>query len=320
MTALDEVLPAGVELRSLSESVSDDLANGAALADLLRDLAVDEVPLHRENLPRIRPILVALAARASGASSVDDEMQHAAELLHLALQLHDLALGRPGGRRRRAVRRVVQGIGWVGGSVLTLRALELVRATRPEALADVVDTLREFTEGQALARELAAGRVPRRADWAEHADARTGALFAWCCRAGGVVARAPSGDRLALARYGRHLGRLWHAAEDLAAQRHEAGAGRWLAQRVAIGRPVLPLVVALERDPTLEAGWPQVARGERAAADRLAAAAIGPEVVSDVRDVLLAESFAARRALHVLPASPYRTALEQLTLGVVRAG
>jgi len=38
----------------------------------------------------VRPVLVALAARAAGATEVDGETQYVAELLHLALMVHDL--------------------------------------------------------------------------------------------------------------------------------------------------------------------------------------------------------------------------------------
>lgn len=314
---LADHVPAGVTLADVGEAVGPDLVDDADLRDLLRDLHVDEVLRDRGNIPRVRPILVALAARASGAQAVDDEIQHAAELLHLALQFHDVALGREGGRRRRVVRRFVRSFGWLGGNHFTVRALELVRATRPDALADVVDTMREFAEGHALSQDLIGGRAPRREDWSEHADTHTGALFAFCCRAGGSVATASTEARTSLARYGRHLGRLWHVAEDLSALLHTDPAEH-LRRRASAGRPLLPVVLAIESDPSVAPAWRSVVRDPSAPLGDLVRRATQPAVQSACRDVMLVESFSARRALHELPASRYRTAMEKLAISLVR--
>ena len=318
MSGLPDYVPSGVELADVSESVGPDLADDADLRDLLRDLHVDDVLRDRGNIPRIRPILVALAARASGAEAVDDEMQHAAELLHLALQVHDVALGREGGRRRRVVRKFVKSLGWLGGNHFTLRALELVRSTRPDALADVVDTMREFAEGHALSQELIRGRAPTWDDWSDHADTHTGALFAYCCRAGGSVAVASTEARTSLARYGRHLGRLWHISEDVSALVH-TDAAEHLRTRATAGRPVLPVVLAIDQDPDVAVRWRLVVREpSHRAIYELASAVTHPSVLAKCRDVMLAESLTARRALHELPASRYRLAMEKLAVNLIR--
>ena len=109
----------------------DDLAGGdGAPPDF------DPQRLIRPGFTRIRPYLVYSSARAvmmEGAASQllenDSDTEHvalAAELLHLAVLLHDAALGRQGGRRRRAARRLIGGaIDVLGANHLTLRALEL---------------------------------------------------------------------------------------------------------------------------------------------------------------------------------------------------
>ena len=84
----------------------DDLAGGeGAPPDF------DPQRLIRPGFSRIRPFLVYSSARAvmmDGGSpqSMNDDMETehvamAAELLHLAVLVHDAALGRHGGRRRR---------------------------------------------------------------------------------------------------------------------------------------------------------------------------------------------------------------------------
>jgi octaprenyl-diphosphate synthase len=296
--------------------VADDLADVGSLADLLG--RAGSMPPDR--IPRLRPILVALAARAAGAGEVDPEAQHAAELLHLALGVHDVALGQRGGRRRKVARKLVRfSVGWIGGSPLTLRALELARHTSsPEILGDLVDTLRELADGDAVAARVRAGDVPTREDWREHADSHTGAVLAFSCRTGANLARADVATVSALGRYGRHVGRLCSVLEDNAALSGPQAAAR-LAESALVGRPSLAVIAASEADPGVSAEWralatsPDVARAD-ALAQRVRAAG-GPQ---RVREVIAAEGWAARRVLAPVAPTRYRAGLDRLVVSLVR--
>lgn len=311
-----ELVPHGVELSGLRALVEDDLVDDDALAAVVGEGAGF---VGRSDIPRIRPILVALAARATGARSVNEETQHAAELLHLALRVHDLALGREGGRRRRVARKIARSVGWLTGNQLTLRALELSRHSAPGVLEELLDALRAFAEAQALSRELV-GVVPTEDDWLDHADAHTGALFAFCCRAGGHLGGAGSRELLALGRYGRHFGRLWHVAEDVSVLDHGEPALHLLARATA-GRPVLPVVFTCEADPGAAEVWRRLATAEGNPDDaRMLAERLRMFGVPRSREVMIQESWRARRAIRVLPDSSYRAAMERLAAEVARAG
>jgi geranylgeranyl pyrophosphate synthase len=313
-------LPDGVDLSAVREVLGDDVGIDEDLRDLLggEGDAVRDLLDARGHVPRIRPILVLLAARSAGGGRVDRHVLQAAEILHLALTVHDLALGQPGGRRRRVVRTLVKrSVAFFAGQQLTLRALEIARhAPRPELLSDVVDVLRSFSEGQALARELQTGRAPERQDWLEHADHTTGALFAFCCRAGA----ATGGDAAAvatLARVGRHLGRAWHVAEDVSALRLGDAASH-LAERAATGRPVLPIALAIGKSAELGAEWAALCRDPhpvRAQGLVEAARTVGVDLS---RATLARESWAARRLLAELPEGSARRALDGLAVGLAR--
>ena len=295
--------------------MADDLVNDHDLAAVVGP----RFHIGRADIPRIRPILVALAARATGASRVDEEAQHVAELLHLALRLHDVALGREGGRRRRVARRLVQrSVGWLAGNHLTLRALELSRHSEPGVADELLDALRAFSDAQALCRELV-GRVPEEDDWLEHADAHTGALFSFCCRTGGHLGRAELRQIAALGRYGRHVGRLWHVAEDVSMLDHGDPALHLVARALG-GRPVLPVICASERDPRVGLAWKRLAFDPdpdraRALAERVRELGIAPS-----REVMVRESWGARKAIRMLPESVYRAAMETLASEVAKAG
>ncbi|MBX2803618.1 MAG: polyprenyl synthetase family protein [Myxococcales bacterium] len=314
---LDRLLdwvPSGVELNHLRALVADDLVGDEALAEVVGP----RFEVGRTQIPRVRPILVALAARASGADSVDQEAQHAAELLHLALRVHDLALGREGGRRRRVARRLVRrSMGWLTGNYLTLRALELSRHSEPGVLEELMDALRSFSDAQVLSRELV-GELPEEEDWLEHADAHTGALFAFCCRAGGLIGGASTRQVAALGRFGRHLGRMWHVAEDVSVLDHGEPALHLLA-RAAAGRPVLPVICAAERDGAVAEDWRRLTTEAdpdcaRSLAHRVRQVGVGPS-----REVMIRESWRARKALAALSQSRYRTAMDRFAGELARA-
>jgi len=318
---LSGAVPWGVEIGDVSALVGGDLPADEDLADLVGGRHPEARDLFdaREHIPRIRPILVALAARSAGAEAVDRDVQHVAELLHLALAVHDLALGREGGRRRRVARRLIKrSVGWLGGNHLTLRALELARyGQSPEILGELLDTLREFSDGQALCRELQEGLVPTEQDWLEHADSYTGALFSFCCRAGGWMAGSDPATLSALGRYGRHVGRLWHVAEDVAAIRHGDGPSHLLT-RALNARPVLPVIRA--EDPEIGDHWADLVidptpEGSEEITRRVWASG----GLQRCRARMVRESWAARRALSVLEPTPYRRAMERLTVTLTKS-
>ena len=314
-----ELVPAGVELAALRDLVRDDLVDDAGLDDLLG--RERETALKRTDIPRVRPILVVLAAKAAGASQVDGDTQYMAEMLHTALSVHDLALGRVGGRRRRVARRIVRSsMSWLSGNHVTLRALELARYSEPAILEDLVDTLRHFSDSQALAEELRGTNDASEDDWLEHADGHTAALFTFCCRAGGHLAQASNPEVRALGRYGRHVGRLWHIAEDLSGLLHHDG-GEHLLLRASMGRPMLPVIVATRQDVSIARLWQSVVEGgdldEAAELARRLGTSRGLGVA---REVMVREAWCARRALGALPKSSYRSALDRLAGGIARAG
>jgi geranylgeranyl pyrophosphate synthase len=322
--ALDRILKRPSSgARTLAELLGDDVVQSDDLLDLLGEHAVEfdgELGLS-ERVPRIRPVLVTLAARASGAQGVvDADLQRAAELLHAAVVLHDVALGRGGGRRRRVAKKVVRrSVGWIGGNHLTVRTLELVRhVPNPEILGELVDTLREIADGQALVQELQREPgMPTTEDWLDHADAHTGALFAFCCRAGGHLGDASPATVSALGRYGRHLGRLWNVAEDVEHLQGDEAAAH-LLKRAMAGRPVMPVALAAERDDAVGQIWENLVRHPDAAlAAELSARVLRVGGDGASREAMARESWAARRALRTLDETPYRRGLDHLAAGLI---
>ncbi len=298
------------------------------LDELLRDLAggegtpagFDPALFLAPGVPRVRPLLVILSARAAGLDPRKDgaETEHvaaAAELLHLALLVHDAAFGRRGGRRRRVAKRILgSAVGVLGGSHLTLRALELARvAPAPDIIGDLLDAMREIADGQARAQR-AAGHVLRPEEFVEIADGRTGAVFAFACRSGGRLAGADRRVVHALGRYGRHTGVAWQLAEDLAALDPDA-----LVARAADGAPSYALAVAAARDPAVDPTWRALRRRpEPELGAELARRLARSGAIDEGRRRCLEEAWRARRSLAELPASSYRDTLDRIAAGIMR--
>ncbi|MEL6348295.1 MAG: polyprenyl synthetase family protein [Myxococcota bacterium] len=276
-------------------------------------------------VPRIRPMLVLLsveAARRGEAHSGADpqraeDLAAAAELLHLAIAVHDAALGRQGGRRRRAARRLVGGaVGWLGGHHLTLRALEITRNEGPEILGDLLDALREAAEGHALSQTLQ-GRPATVEQAMRHAENHTGAVFSFACRAGARLAGADRAVVSGLGRYGRHAGVAWHLAEDLALLTGEERMDDAIEDRATAGRPMLAVSLAAKRDPNVARLWRDLSQGESPElVPPLIDAVVQLGAIDEGRRQLHQSAWTARRALNALPPSPHREALDLLVSGL----
>ncbi len=306
------------------DEAEDDLADAGDLSDLLESLFRsgdgDEV-LRASRVPRVRPVLVVLAARASGGAAADAELQYASELLYAALAVHDVALGPNGGRRRRLARRVLRrSMGWLGGNQLLFRAMELTRHTpEPEVFDGLLDTLRAFSEAQELASGLTEEGVPTSGLWSEHADGHTGALFAFCCRAGALAGGKDRSNAGALGRYGRHLGRMWHIAEDVCLLGSEHGPEHLLG-RASIGRPMLPVAVGIERDPATGDAWRALLDTPTLeGAEDLIVQLRSLNAIAGTRAVMAREQWDARQALMRLDDTRYRHALDRLASGLCKA-
>jgi len=318
MPAWEKGVSATPEWREARDLVGGDLPRDDILTDLVGRLAADDLRLLRESdRPRLRPLVVALSARAAGASRVEPEIQHAAELLHLALTLHDLTLGVPGGLRRRVARRVLRGL---TTGHLSVRALELLRHAGPgDSLAEAVDVLRAFADAESLTRDLQTRRAPAtEREVEDHADFYHGAVLAFCARSGAQMARATIATVATLGRFGRHLGRLWTFADDFSQLTGEDGAGHLLS-RIQAGRPVLAITAVIADRPDLVSLWRSIAqRGSRDEASELLAAGAAAGGFAATREAMAKASWTARQALRPLPPSAYRDALDKLAAGLVK--
>jgi octaprenyl-diphosphate synthase len=266
-------------------------------------------------VPRLRTLLVGLSSRAAGGAESDaTDVARVAEMMHLMVVLHDAALGRQGGKRRRVARRLLRmPAHFLGGNHLTLRALELARAVpSPDVLGEAMDAMRELAEGHALSEDLR-HRDATEADYREYAESHSGAIYSFCTRAGAHLGGADRPTVGALGRYGRHVGVAWHAVEDqwLLSQEPEELV-RTLARRTAMGRPTLPVIRALNTDETVDGLLDRLCGGDvTASGEFLNRIRVSGGFVA-AKKLVVEESMAARRSLRGLTPSPYVETMDRI--------
>jgi octaprenyl-diphosphate synthase len=278
-------------------------------------------------MPRIRPVLVFLSAHAASLDSnsqlEEGGVEHvalAAELLHAAVLVHDAALGRQGGRRRRMARRLLGAFGWLGGNRLTLRALELARqAPTSEVVGEMVDALREVSEARSI-WERWEDRSPSAAEHLCHAEQRTGAVFSFACRAGGRLAGARRPTITGLGRYGYHMGVAWQLKEEVAIfQQPIEACSASLQERAAARRPLYPVSLASEGDDSVPGLWSLLCREEDSStALSLAESVRSSEVLTIASQRVQQSVWSARKALADVPPSSYRDSLGDLAQALAK--
>ncbi|NOY24422.1 MAG: hypothetical protein GXP62_00980, partial [Oligoflexia bacterium] len=140
----------------------------------------------------------------------------------------------------------------------------------------------------------------------------SGAVFAFACQAGARLVGADRSVVRSLGRYGRHAGIAWHLADDLWALGLEGDdLLREVSDRAASGRTPLAVSLAADRDPVVaETGRRLARRAEPELANHLARRVSEAGGLAGEHERLVLETWTARKALHALPPSPPREALD----------
>jgi octaprenyl-diphosphate synthase len=205
---------------------------------------------------RVRPLLLVLAARASGAGAGEPEekLAAAAELVHAATLLHDDVLDDGRIRRGLPAARVLWGnaASVLGGDFLLVRALELTAASGiAGALDDLLTVIHDMIDGEALQLAHRGLADLDRDAYFGVVDGKTASLFAWCGRSGARLGGTPVE---ALGAYGLHLGRAFQIVDDvLDVEGDPRALGKSVLGDLREGKLTLPVLYALEERPLLRA-------------------------------------------------------------------
>lgn len=203
---------------------------------------------------------------------------------------------------------------WHGGNQLITRSFELVMMTKSsDIMSEFVRSMREVQDAQKSVAELE--DFPTSDDVLSFIETYTGEMFAFACRAGGMMAKAPRSQCNLLARYGRELGVAWHLTEELA---HLEGKNlSALEDQIGLGRPFYTVALAAETDVVVRDVWQSVQRDETDVAT-LMQVLHQSTALPQTRQKVAQRVWSARSLLKDLPQSSHRDQLEQLASALAK--
>jgi len=247
-------------LESLRTGVRDDLAE---VESILRCMGDGETAAHasaRHLLAcegkRLRPLCVALGSRiGTGFDGRARKLAAAVELVHNATLLHDDVVDLGETRRGKPAARVIHGnaASIFGGDLLLVDALGLLReAGVPGTLDEMLSVIREMVVAEALQLSRR-GRIDVDVGaYFRIIEGKTAALFRWALGAGARAGGCAPAVVEALERAGTHLGTTFQIVDDLLDLAGEpAATGKALLADLREGKMTYPLLLALERDPSM---------------------------------------------------------------------
>jgi octaprenyl-diphosphate synthase len=263
---------------------------------------------------RVRPLAVLLSAACFGSiPEAARELAVAAELVHLATLLHDDVVDDAPERRGKPAARMLWGnaVSVLAGDLLLTHALERTSAVAPRAvLADLFATLRRLVDGEIVQLRGRTELDPRQATYFTIVHDKTASLFGWAARAGAAIAGAPEALVSALGDFGSHVGIAFQLVDDLLDYEGDpALTGKALHTDLREGKLTLPLILAVEKDPSLYPDLHAARELDAAAATRLVAAVHRLRTGETVRAMADRETRLALDALALLPPSVAREML-----------
>ncbi len=270
---------------------------------------------------RLRPLLVLLAGRACALGDGDAACVRLAaivEFIHTATLLHDDVVDESGLRRGRKTANALWGnaASVLVGDFLYSRAFQMMVGLERMAVMQVLaDTTNAIAEGEVLQLLNMGDPDLSEARYFDVIRRKTAVLFAAACRLGAIAAQQPTAIADAMHAYGMALGIAFQIADDVLDYAGDASRiGKHLGDDLAEGKATLPLIIAQRRATAaqVETIRSAIREGRREAL---------PQIIDAIRDtdalqqsLEQARGYAedARRFLRVLPASPWREALEAL--------
>lgn len=312
-------------LQPIFEAVREDFE---AVDALIIDSLNSDIPLVEEisayiikaGGKRLRPLLVLLAARASGYKGSEHiKLAVIIEFLHTAMLLHDDVVDNSSLRRGRATANATWGnaASVLVGDFLHSRAFEMMVEI---GNLDVMGLLSKATNGiaEGEVQQLMYLRDPEITEtiYREVIYRKTALLFEVAAHSGSVLANANETSRRALNHFGKHLGIAFQLMDDLLDyDGTTCDLGKNIGDDLAEGKMTLPLIVALRQGSEQDAALIRSAVNNPGTADALPAILKAVDTSGGLQYTLeqaLAQRGLALDALCALPASPFKQALIQL--------
>jgi octaprenyl-diphosphate synthase len=205
---------------------------------------------------RLRPLLLCLAARlGKGFDQRALDLAVAVELVHAATLLQDDVVDLADTRRNAPTARLIFGnaASVFAGDWVLIEALRRVeRHGLPGLLTKLFDTIEEMIFAESLQLENRGRLALSRAHYFQVVEGKTASVFRWAMAAGAMAGGLREEEKQALEIYGLELGVAFQAIDDLLDLTGDVKAtGKQLFTDLREGKMTFPMILALERRPTL---------------------------------------------------------------------
>lgn len=312
---------ADAEMAAIDALIRDRLASDVVLINQIADHII------AAGGKRLRPMLVALAARAMGYRGRDHtQLAAIIEFIHTSTLLHDDVVDESDLRRGRSTANALWGnaASVLVGDFLYSRSFQLMVELDSMPVMEVLaDTTNQIAEGEVL--QLLHVRNPDtdEAAYLRVIERKTAILFAAATRLGAFLAGADEATQQRMHRFGLDLGFAFQIADDVLDYTADAATmGKNLGDDLAEGKATLPLIHAMAHadGPTRERLRAIVETGEVEAMPEVLAAIEAAGSIGYSRERATAYAQRAEAALEGLPESDWLAALRGLARYAVSRG
>lgn len=230
---------------------------------------------------RLRPMLVALAGRATGpVAAAHHQLAAIVEFIHTSTLLHDDVVDESDLRRGRSTANALWGNApsVLVGDFLYSRSFQLmVELDRMPVMRILANTTNRIAEGEVLQLLHVHNPDTDEAAYLRVIERKTAVLFAAGCQLGALASEAGEAIQRKLYDYGMALGYAFQIADDVLDYTADAEAlGKNLGDDLAEGKATLPLIHAIRHsDETVAARLKEIVREGDASAM--------PEVLAAIR-------------------------------------
>ena len=278
---------------------------------------------------RLRPGLVALAAKAAGGNYDYERVVKvgaATELIHMATLVHDDVIDQTTVRRGRATVNSYWGnkISVLSGDHLLSKAVWILSC---DGDIDILETIASMTvalsESEVLQAVCEGDILLWRRHYLEIVRGKTASFLAACCKSGAIISGASTDVQEALYNFGMQLGIAFQITDDLL---DIAGSpsvtGKHLGTDIREGKYTLPLLILLDnassdvRDSLLKI----ITKGSISDADiaTICETAHSTGAVQKAQESAASYVAKAIESISSLDAGDARLALESVATGIVR--
>ncbi len=273
---------------------------------------------------KVRPLLMAVAARALGAESTGPIVSLAAafQLIHTATLVHDDVIDHAETRRGRPSMPRAFGVplAIVSGDYLFVRAFELAAEYPKPIILRCGESCADLVEGEVLQESAKFDLSSGREHYLRVVERKTAAIIAAALASVAEIFEAPAPSVDALAAYGHRLGVAFQIRDDLLDVVGDPDLlGKPLFNDYREGNPTLLSLEAYHRlDPRRQAEFEHLFQLRRKRTKHLLRLRELSEAVGAPAETARAATEWADRAIAALaplPAGPYRSLLERLARG-----